>query len=47
LVFCATATDVDHVMVGGRTVVAGGKHVVLDVSAELASAILAVHEDPS
>ena len=39
LVFAATATDVRHVMVGGRFVVRDGAHLSLDVPAELNQAI--------
>jgi formiminoglutamate deiminase len=35
VVFAATAPDVRHVVVGGRVVVAGGRHVSIDVPAEL------------
>ena len=42
VVFGATAADVRSVIVSGREVVRDGAHVVLDVPAELASAIEAV-----
>ena len=42
LVFAATASDVDTVIVGGRTVVDGGAHIALDVAGELRTAIAAV-----
>jgi formiminoglutamate deiminase len=35
VVFAATAADVRHVVVGGRVVVADGRHVSIDVPAEL------------
>ena len=35
VVFAATAADVDHVIVGGRVVVAGGVHQTVDVPVEL------------
>jgi formiminoglutamate deiminase len=38
-VFAATAADVRHVLVGGRTVVRDGVHCSLDVGRELAAAI--------
>jgi formiminoglutamate deiminase len=41
-VFAATAADVSHVMADGRLVVADGRHVGLDVAAELHSAVTAV-----
>jgi formiminoglutamate deiminase len=41
-VFAVTAADVDHVLVDGRVVVAGGRHASLDVAAELAASIAAV-----
>jgi cytosine/adenosine deaminase-related metal-dependent hydrolase len=40
--FAATAADVHHVVVDGRVVVSGGKHVSLNVPGELDSAIAAV-----
>jgi formiminoglutamate deiminase len=41
--FAATAADVDTVVVGGRTVVAGGHHLLVDdVAGELARAVTAV-----
>jgi formiminoglutamate deiminase len=39
VVFAASAADVRDVVVGGRTVVADGRHTELDVAAELAAAI--------
>ncbi|WJK34690.1 formimidoylglutamate deiminase [Solwaraspora sp. WMMA2065] len=42
LVFAATAADVTDVVVDGRPVVADGRHLHLDVPAELAAAIRAV-----
>ncbi len=41
-VFAATAADVRHVVVDGRTVVRDGRHVSLDVAQELRRAIAAV-----
>lgn len=40
--FAATAADVTHVVVDGRTVVADGRHLTVDVPAELHSAIAEV-----
>jgi formiminoglutamate deiminase len=40
--FAATAADVTHVVVDGRTVVADGRHLTVDVPAELRSAIAEV-----
>ena len=37
--FAATATDVDHVVVGGRVIVAGGVHQTIDVAAVLDQSI--------
>jgi formiminoglutamate deiminase len=37
--YAASAADVTHVIVGGREIVSGGRHVELDVAAELASSI--------
>ncbi len=34
-VFAATAADVHHVVIGGRVVVADGRHATIDVEAEL------------
>jgi cytosine/adenosine deaminase-related metal-dependent hydrolase len=34
-VFAATAADVRNVVVGGRTIVADGQHMSIDVAAEL------------
>ena len=42
LVFAATAPDVREVVVGGRAVVRDGRHVGLDVAAELRAAIEAL-----
>lgn len=42
LIFAATAADVTDVVVDGRPVVADGRHLHLDVPAELAAAIRAV-----
>jgi formiminoglutamate deiminase len=39
VVFAATAADVQHVVVGGRTVVRDGHHVRLDVAGELRAAL--------
>ncbi len=39
LVFAATAAEVGEVIVGGRQVVRGGRHVGIDVAAELGKAI--------
>ena len=44
-VFCASASDVRTVIVAGRTVVADGRHVDLDVGGELSRAISALYED--
>ncbi|MER5703610.1 formimidoylglutamate deiminase [Micromonospora sp. NPDC002296] len=41
--FAATAADVTHVVVDGRTVVADGRHLTVDVPAELRRAIQAVN----
>ncbi|MEU4606791.1 formimidoylglutamate deiminase [Kribbella sp. NPDC023972] len=41
-VFAASAADVTDVVVGGRQMVAEGKHVKLDVASELSAAIVAV-----
>ena len=41
-IFAASGTDVRHLVVGGRTVVRGGRHTAVDVAAELASAIAEV-----
>jgi formiminoglutamate deiminase len=41
-VFAATAADVSHVVVDGRTIVADGRHARIDVPAELRAAIAAV-----
>lgn len=42
VVFAATAVDVHHVVVGGRTVVADGLHQTIDVAADLDRTIRAV-----
>jgi formiminoglutamate deiminase len=42
VLFAGAAGDVDTVVVGGREIVRDGRHVSLDVAAELASAITAV-----
>jgi cytosine/adenosine deaminase-related metal-dependent hydrolase len=42
-IFAATAADVTHVVSGGRTVVAGGRHTSIDVPRALAQAIGAIH----
>ena len=39
LVFAATAADVSHVIVDGRPVVCDGRHVSIDVAAELERSI--------
>ena len=39
VVFAATAADVHHVVASGRVVVVDGRHVAIDVAAELAAAI--------
>ena len=39
-VFAATAADVHHVVIGGRVVVADGRHATIDVEREL-QAVLA------
>lgn len=41
VVFAAAAADVHHVVVGGRVVVADGRHHALDVAAELARTVAA------
>jgi formiminoglutamate deiminase len=41
-IYAATAADVTHVVADGRTIVAGGRHVTIDVAAELRSTIAAV-----
>jgi cytosine/adenosine deaminase-related metal-dependent hydrolase len=41
-VFAATASDVQHVIVGGKVVVADGRHQSVDVAAGLARTISAV-----
>jgi len=43
-VFAASAADVTDVITGGRHVVAGGKHLTMDVAAELTTSIAAVTE---
>jgi len=42
VVFAATASDVQHVVVGGKVVVAEGRHRTIDVGAELSRTIAAV-----
>jgi formiminoglutamate deiminase len=42
VVFAATGTDVHHVVVGGRVVVADGVHQTIDVAAELGHSIVRV-----
>ena len=42
VVFGATAADVHHVVVGGRTVVQEGRHLFVDVARELEQSITAV-----
>ncbi|MEO6124502.1 MAG: formimidoylglutamate deiminase [Ilumatobacteraceae bacterium] len=42
VVFAATAADVTDVFVGGRHLVSGGRHLTIDVAAELAASIAAV-----
>jgi cytosine/adenosine deaminase-related metal-dependent hydrolase len=44
-VFAATATDVDTVIVDGRTVVKAGRHLAFDVAAELASSLARLQPD--
>ncbi|TCO15372.1 formiminoglutamate deiminase [Kribbella steppae] len=44
IAFAASAADVSDVIAGGRQVVADGKHMKLDVAAELAASIAAVTE---
>ena len=39
VIFAATAADVHHLVVGGKTVVGGGLHTTVNVAAELASAV--------
>lgn len=41
-VFAATSADVQHLVVGGRTVVRDGRHTTIDVAADLAAAITEV-----
>ncbi|MFI6829365.1 formimidoylglutamate deiminase [Kribbella sp. NPDC050241] len=43
-VFAASAADVTDVITGGRRVVVGGKHMTIDVAAELTTSIAAVTE---
>ena len=38
-IFAATAADVRHLVVGGRTVVRGGMHTTVNVATELPSAV--------
>ncbi|HEY5698559.1 MAG TPA: formimidoylglutamate deiminase, partial [Acidimicrobiales bacterium] len=42
VVFGATAADVQHVVIGGRTVVSDGRHLLVDVAGELERSIEAV-----
>jgi formiminoglutamate deiminase len=42
MVFCSSAVDVHHVMVGGRVIVAGGVHQSIDVSHSLNASIQAL-----
>ena len=42
LVFAATAADVDTVIIDGRAVVVGGRHLAFDVASELAASIARV-----
>lgn len=42
-VFAASAADIDTVVCSGRTIVSGGRHLDLDVPAELSAAIAEVH----
>jgi formiminoglutamate deiminase len=46
VVFSATASDVESVVVGGRQVVTGGRHVSIDTPAALRRAIAAVTDRP-
>src|SRR3954471_9710960 len=46
VVFAATASDVQHVVVGGKVIVADGVHHSIDVGAELARTIAAVWSSP-
>ncbi len=39
VIFVATAADMHHLVVGGKTVVSGGLHTTVNVAAELASAV--------
>ena len=39
VIFAGTAADVRDVVVGGRDVVRDGRHLLVDVTAELAAAI--------
>ncbi|MFM2078120.1 MAG: hypothetical protein RJA49_2010 [Actinomycetota bacterium] len=45
VLFAASATDVHHVLVGGRCIVRDGRHETIDVAAELSRSIAAVAED--
>jgi len=45
-VFAATAADVRHVVVGGRTIVRDGRHVDIDVARELGAAVAAAMAVP-
>ena len=42
VVFAGAAADVHHVVVGGEVVVAGGRHVRLDVAGELERSVSAL-----
>jgi cytosine/adenosine deaminase-related metal-dependent hydrolase len=42
ILYCATRTDVDRVVVGGRTIVEDGQHVLGDVAALLTTSLAAV-----
>jgi formiminoglutamate deiminase len=44
ILYCATRADVDRVVVGGRTIVADGKHILGDVPALLISSLAALRE---
>ena len=45
MLLAATAADVDTVLVDGRVVVSGGRHVLGDVGALLQAAIAPLWED--
>lgn len=42
IIYAATATDVDHVVIGGRTVVAGGEHRLGSIAPLLSKAISSI-----